>query len=332
MIISRTPYRISFFGAEITRLDNPVENRGKVLNATINKYCNISLKRTPSSCDFKHKISYSKTEVVNLISEINHPVVKRVMEDFSKDFKNQGYEIQYTSELPTNSGVGSLSAFTVGIINLFCKELGIEKNKKELANYAIKLLQNIYGEQIASQDQIATTFGGFNQINFKKGRQYDVERIKIDYDRLNLLNSHLLLFYSGLDTFELVTSEQGDLQNTYETEKLKFTEKIMDRALNTLQNKNTDIKEFGFLLNENWNYICSISPEIKRSISNHYFDRAYRNGALGGKILGGREASFILFFAPEICHSVIIKELPELVHIPFQFETNGSHIIEVKNR
>ena len=327
MIITRTPYRVSFFGAEPRDKSYSGNNFGATISATINKYCNISIKKLPSFYNHKHRLVYSQTELVETISEIQHPVIKAVMEEFNNELDGIGYEVQHTGDLPAKSGVGSDSAFTVGLVNAFLATLGQISSKKKLADLAIKIQQDILGEPIALQDPILSAFGGFNRIDFKVGGQYTIEKIKIKYDRLKILNSHLILFYTGrtkLNSSDLVDTK---LKEAQEREKLKFIQPLIDEAIQILLNEETDIKQFGLLLDVVWKYNRSQIPILDDSFHNILYNKAIQTGALGGKVLGGDKAGFMMFFAPPACHKNLISKLPELIHIPFQFEDSGSHTV-----
>ena len=327
MIISRTPYRISFFGAEISDKNSLTDNYGTILSTTIDKFCNISLKKIPIFDDHKYRLIYSKTEVVQNISKIQHPVIKAVINDLSDHLDNSGYEIEYNGDLPAGSGVGSSSAFVVGLINAFANELGIVQDKMQLSNYAVKIQQDVLRQQNGFQDQIAASFGGFNRIDFKENKKYTVNKIKINYNRLKLFHSHLLLFYSGGDNLSTNVFTEIKIKENIEREKLNFIKPKVDKALHILTNNDTDIKELGILFDDLWNYNYSLNSDIYNSKINLLYKVAKQNGALGGKVLGGNKAGFILLFAAPEYHEHIISSLPELVHISFQFENSGSHIV-----
>ena len=237
MIFTRTPFRIAFFGAETNDPTIASESGGKVLSATIDKYSKILLKKLPSFLDYKYRIAYSKIELVKSVSDIKHAVVREIMKYLNLDSQDLGYEIEHSGDLPLRSGLGSSSALAVGLFNALISDQDHKPSKKELADFAIELQQNILKKGIKAQDQTAVAYGGLNKINFKPNGTYTVNPVKISFDRLNSLNSHLVLFYSGSKPSNLNTSKNAVEKSISERDKLEFTDPVLEKALSVLTNR-----------------------------------------------------------------------------------------------
>ncbi|GAF76451.1 unnamed protein product, partial [marine sediment metagenome] len=257
MIITRTPFRISFFGGGT---DYPVyykEHGGAVLSTTINKYCYINCRYLPPFFDYKYRIRYTSREETKNISEINHPSVRECLRFLNID---KGIEMVHTSDIPAQSGIGSSSAFTVGFLNSLYGLSGKMTTKRQLARDAIHIEQSVLKENVGSQDQVAAAFGGFNKIEFGGDRDFYVTPITIKQDKLNILQNSLMLFYTGLvRNASEIAGEQINATPSKKKELGLMTE-MVDEAVNILNADSDDIDDFGRLLNKAW--------KIKRSITN----------------------------------------------------------------
>lgn len=323
MIISRTPFRISFFGGGT---DYPAwykENSGAVLATTIDKYCYISCRRLPPFFDFKHRIVYSKAEHVNEIDEIIHPSVK---ETFRFMKVTDGLELHHDGDLPARSGLGSSSSFTVGLLNVLYAFNGKMVTKKRLALDAIHVEQEMIKENVGSQDQVAVAFGGFNKIEFSNDNFIEVRPVTIGEARLHELNNHLMLFFTGFT--RIASKIAGDTINQIPNRKteLERMHKMVDEAINIL-NGDDGLDNFGKLLNESWEIKSSLSEKVSNLYIDAVYDTALKNGALGGKILGAGGGGFILFFVRPEDRDRLRKALSSLLHVPFHFDVLGSQII-----
>jgi len=326
MIISRTPFRISFFGGGT---DYPVwygENGGAVLGTTINKYCYITLRHLPPFFEFKHRIVYSQMEHVHDLEEIRHPSVRETLRfmDIS-----DGTEIHHNGDLPARTGLGSSSSFTVGLLHALYALKGKMPSKMQLAGEAICIEQERIKENVGSQDQVLVSFGGFNRVDFSKG-DIQVQPITLKQQRLDMLQSHLALFFTGFSrTASQIAGEQ--IRNTpNKAAELRAMRQMVDEAINIL-NSEGDLSDFGKLLNESWKLKRSLTDRISTPYIDYIYDTAIKAGAAGGKILGAGGGGFILFFIKPEHQECLRQSLKGLLHVPFLFENSGSKIIYYSN-
>lgn len=323
MIISKTPFRISFFGGGT---DYPVwyhDNDGAVLSTTIDKYCYITCRYLPPFFNHKHRIIYSIMEHAKDVADIKHPSVRACLQFLKID---AGVEIHHDGDLPARTGLGSSSAFTVGLLNALYALKGIMITKERLANEAIRIEQDILKENVGSQDQIAATYGGFNLIEFGPKRHFQVRPVTIDNDRLCELQKYLMLFFTGFSrTASEIASEQ--IRNTpHKKTELKDMYCLVKEATDIV-NCRKNILEFGKLLHENWKIKRSLTAKISNSTIDDIYLTARRSGATGGKLLGAGGGGFMLFFVrPELQKKVRLA-LKHLLFVPIKFENSGSQII-----
>ena len=323
MIISRTPFRISFFGGGT---DYPVwykKNGGAVLSTTINKYCYLSCRVLPPFFKYKHRIVYSKQEMINKISEINHPSVRETVNFFN--YKD-GLEIHHQADLPARSGLGSSSAFTVGLINALGGLGGEIRTKRQLALDAMHIEQNLIKENVGSQDQTAAAFGGFNKIEFGGPSEIAVQPITLSEQKLNEFQNKLMLFFTDFSRDASMIAKNW-IKNTPENkENLSAMNAMVDKSISILtRGKNMD--DFGRMLDESW----KIKRKLANGITNSEIDEIYKTGikagAIGGKLLGSGGGGFMLFYADAEAQPKIKEKLKKFLHVPFRFEYLGSQII-----
>lgn len=323
MVISRTPFRISFFGGGT---DYPAWYRkrgGTVLATTINKYCYISVRFLPPFFGYKYRIAWSKIENCKSIDQIIHPAVVAVLR-FMKI--PQGLEIHHDGDLPARGGLGSSSAFTVGLLNALYALKGKMINKKKLANESIYLEQKVLHETVGSQDQILASFGGFNIISFHKDGQISPKPVTISLKRVAELENHLMLFYTG------ITRTASDIAKSY-VDNIKNLQKQLDRVQSLvveatgILNSRCDIKDFGKLLNETWQVKRSLSPVVSNPKIDDLYKSALSAGAMGGKLTGAGSGGYLLLFVPPSRQARVRKVFNKLIHVPFKFEHEGSQII-----
>lgn len=323
MIISKTPFRISFFGGGT---DYPVwykENTGSVLSTTIDKYCYITCRLLPPFFEHKHRIVYSKIENVKEIKEIQHPAVRAIL-DFCKIDK--GVEIHHDSDLPARSGLGSSSSFTVGLLHSLYALKGYIISEHELAEQAIYMERDVLNENVGSQDQIAVAYGGCNKIFFHKDDEFVVEPITVGKDRLKVLEDHLMLIFTGLSRFASDIAHEQIKNTPQKKEELKTIHQMVDEAIDIL-NKGKDITKFGELLNKAWELKKNLSEKISSSGIDDIYNKAINAGAIGGKLLGAGGGGFMLLFAPPQRHQKIREALKGLLEVDFAFDYEGSRII-----
>jgi D-glycero-alpha-D-manno-heptose-7-phosphate kinase len=323
MIISRTPFRISFFGGGT---DYPAwykENGGAVLATTIDKYCYISCRYLPPFFEYKHRIVYSNIENVKERSEIAHPAVRAVLEYMKIE---EGLEIHHDGDIPARTGMGSSSSFTVGILHALHALKGIMPTKKQLSMEAIHVERNMLREHVGSQDQILAATGGFNKITFDKEDDFQVTPITISKERLQPLQDHLMLFFTGFSRFasevaksqiENIPKKKGELSSMHQ---------MVDEAISIL-NSHHSILEFGKMLHEAWRLKRTLSDKISTSQVDEIYEAARESGAVGGKLLGAGGGGFILLLARPEDQAAIRQKLHKLLQVPFRFETQGSQIV-----
>lgn len=326
MIISRTPFRISFFGGGT---DYPAwyrENGGAVISTTINKYCYISCRQLPPFFWHKHRIVWSKTELVNEVDEIQHPAVREALKYL--DIKH-GVEIHHKADLPARSGMGSSSTFSVCLLHALHSLIGKMVSKRDLALHAIHLEQERLKENVGSQDQAAAAFGGFNKIEFGGANHIDVNPIIISSEKLECLQNNLMLFFTGLSrTASEIVAEQ--IKNTEQKKKdfeLKLLHEMVEESIRILNRNDENIDDFGKLLHEAWQVKKEMSSQITTSHIDDIYEKGMKTGALGGKLLGAGGGGFILFFAKPEIQPKIKEQLKDLIHVPFKFDNSGSQII-----
>lgn len=324
MIISRTPFRISFFGGgtDYPRWYN--EYGGRVLVTSINKYCYITLRYLPPFFDHKYRIVYSKRETVKNISEIQHPSVRETLR-----FMNWGYgvEMHHDGDLPARIGLGSSSAFTVGLLNALYALKGKMVTKRQLALEAIHIEQDKIKENVGSQDQTIAAFGGFNKIEFGGEQHIQVRPITLDAEKIQLFQEHLMLFFTG---FARTASEIAGEQIKKTPEKkneLKKMSEMVDEAISVLNGNSSDITDFGKLIHETWMIKRTLTNKITTPYIDKIYETAIKAGALGGKLLGAGGGGFILFFVKPESQPKVKEKLKKLLYVPFKFDNSGSQII-----
>ena len=324
MIISRTPFRISFFGGGT---DYPAwykKNGGAVLSTTINKYCYLSCRNLPPFFKHTYRVVYSRQELVNKIKDIDHPSVRHALNFLNID---GGVEIHHQADLPARSGLGSSSSFTVGLVNALSGLKGEVKNKRQLALDAINIEQNLIKENVGSKDQTAAAFGGFNKISFGGIQEISIQPIIINSNRIESFQNHLMLFFTGLsrNASKIAREQIKNIEN--KDKELKIMHELVHEATNILTNNRADLAEFGKLMGQGWKIKKSLSSKITNPYLDNIHDVGMRAGALGCKLLGAGGGGFILFFAKPEDQEKIKKKLKNLLYVPFRFDHLGSQII-----
>lgn len=323
MIISRTPFRISFFGGGT---DYPAwyqKHGGAILATAINKYCYITCRYLPPFFEHKFRIIWSRIENCSDINDINHPAVRHIL-DFMKT--DRGIEIHHVGDLPARSGVGSSSSFTVGLLHALYALKGYMPTKQQLAEESIFIEQHIIKETVGSQDQVLAAHGGFNHIVFLTNGEISIRPVILTAERLNELNSHLMLFYTG------IKRTAADVASTYvndiETRKrqLRIMKDLVEESISIL-NSNNDIIAFGELMHESWSSKRSLSSNVSNPHVDEIYEKAIAAGAIGGKLAGAGGGGFLLLFVPPDRHEGVRKILDNLIYVPFKFDFSGSQII-----
>ncbi|MDA1184658.1 MAG: kinase [Acidobacteria bacterium] len=325
MIISRTPFRVSFFGGGT---DYPAWYRehggGAVLATTIDKYCYLSVRELPPFFDHRFRIVYSIVENVREIDEIKHPAARAVL---SRLGVAKGLEIHHDGDLPARSGLGSSSAFTVGLISAIRALEGHYSSKESLASEAIHVEQCMLREAVGVQDQISTAFGGFNHITLRADDSFQVNPMILPNERLKALQDHLVLAYTGVSRIAAdVAQSQLDNLKHRETE-LRAVRDTVDQAIAILTSSSTDLVEFGKLLHEAWRIKRTLSTRVSTPLVDDLYDTAIRAGAVGGKLLGAGGGGFMLLFVRPDDRSRVVAALRNHIVVPVKFESSGSRIV-----
>ena len=325
MIITRTPFRISFFGGGTDYPTWYQEHGGAVLATSIDKYCHISCRYLPPFFEHKHRIVYSIIENVQRVEEVKHPAVRAILG--WAGCGDQGLEVHHDGDLPARSGLGSSSSFTVGLIHALSALRGQYITKDDLAAQAIHMEQHIIKEHVGSQDQITAAFGGFNRIDFRTNDTFQVSPIILTKDRLHEFQSHLVLCFTGFSRIasEIAKSKIDNFKSRG-SELNRMTE-MVDEAIQILQNTKAPIEEVGRLLHQSWLCKRNLSDKVSTPEIDHLYEEAMRAGAVGGKILGAGGGGFLLLFVKPELQSNVRERLKHLIHVPFEFENSGSRVV-----
>lgn len=324
MIITKTPLRISFFGGGTDYPTWVREHGGAVLSTSINKYSYLYVQRLQPFFPYKTKVIWSRIEEVNDIDEIMHPSVRETLR-FMKC--NDGLSIHYNGDIPARSGMGSSSSFTVGLLHALYGLKGVAPNKQKLAEEAIHIEQNCIKENVGSQDQVASAIGGFNKIEFLKDGNFVVTPISIEKKRLEQLQNHMMLFFTGFSRFASDIAAHQIKNIPQKTKELHAMRDMVDEAMLILKRDNDWLGDFGRLLHKSWELKRGLSSEISNNDIDGIYAKARQAGALGGKLLGAGGGGFLLVYARPEYHEKIKTALAPLLHVPFAFETGGSQII-----
>lgn len=323
MIITRTPFRMSFFGGGTDMENYFKERKGAVLSTTIDKYCYVNVRHLPPFFDYTTEISYSKTERVKDINEIKHPAVRNAMNQLDM----HQIRLTYEADLPARSGLGTSSSFAVGMLNAFYALKGKYVDKKRLADEAIYLERVLCNEAGGWQDQIAASFGGLNRINFSADG-YEVLPIIISPERKKKLNNNLLMFFTGFTRFSSDIQESNNKMNQKSKEEvLSKMYDLVDEAEEILTNKNRNLDDFGKLLDYSWQLKKQTGKAVSTSNIDVLYDRGIKAGALGGKLLGAGGGGFLVFYVQPEKQESLKNELKDLLYIPFEFENEGTRIL-----
>lgn len=323
MIISRTPFRISFFGGGT---DYPAwyrQHGGCVLAATINKYCYLTCRYLPPFFEHRFRVVYSKIENCKAIEEIAHPAVREILRSMRFD---RGLEIHHDGDLPGRSGMGSSSAFTVGLFHALHGLQGRLVSKEQLARESIHMEQEVLRETVGSQDQVCAAFGGVNQIHFLENGDFSVRPLTLAPARLQSLSDHLMLFYTGIKRTASDVAASYAASMDARAAQLRALRSLLEQSVDVL-NSGRDLRPFGELLHEAWQAKRSLSDLVSNSRVDELYELARSAGALGGKLLGAGGGGFLLFFVPPESQAAVRAKLARLIHVPFEFEFGGSQII-----
>ena len=321
MIITKTPFRMSFFGGGTDMPDYFKNKKGAVISTTFDKYCYVTARHLPPFFDYTTELVYSKIERISKLDDMVHPLVRNTM----KYLDMHELRINYESDLPARSGLGTSSSFAVGMLNAFYSLKGKFASKEKLAKDAIYIEREMCNEAGGWQDQIAAAYGGFNRIDFN-GDNFSVRPILIGPERKKELNDNLLLFFTGFTRFS--SDVQKSNQSKEDKEKiLDEMYKLVDEAEQILINDKISLDEFGKLLDKTWKLKRQTGNNVSTDSIDGLYDRAIKAGALGGKLLGAGAGGFLLFYCPKDKQEALKNELKDLLYVPFNFEDGGTKVI-----
>lgn len=323
MFISRTPYRISFFGGGTDYPSWYLKNGGQVLSTSIDKYLYITCRHLPPFFDHRVRLVYSDIEETQSASELKHPSARSTL-----DFLRLAHdiEIHYDGDLPSRCGMGSSSAFTVGLLHALYAYKNQPISAYQLAQDSIHIEQEVVGEKVGSQDQVSVAYGGLNLIQFGIDGEIIVRSVGADKDRITRLENHLMLFFTG------IFRTAQDVASTYITQiesrknQLKQISLLVDKAVDILRGSE-NLDSFGELLHETWMQKRALSSSVSNKTIDNIYSSAREAGALGGKLLGAGAGGMFLLFVPPKKQPAVRDRLHDLIHVPFRFESQGSQII-----
>lgn len=322
MIITQTPFRMSFFGGGTDFSGFYNEYGGAVLSTTFDKYCYVTVRHLPRFFEYSTHLTYSKTEYVTSSDEIQHPAIRNAM----KWLNMQEIRLTYESDLPARSGLGTSSSFAVGMLSAFYALKGKYADKRKLADDAIYLERVLCHEAGGIQDQIAASFGGLNRINFSKS-SYSVNPVIMSAERKQALNDHLMLFFTGFSRFSADIQESTKTVLKDKTKQLLEMKSLVDDAERILTDKSISIDDFGKLLDYTWRLKKDISTAISTNSIDEQYNKAIKAGALGGKLLGAGGGGFLLFYVPLDKQIAVREALSGQLYVPFRFENEGTKVI-----
>lgn len=322
MIITKTPFRMSFFGGGT---DMPAffnEHGGAVLSTTFDKYCYVTVRHLPQFFDYTSELVYSRIEQVDSIEKIEHPLVRNCI----KFLDMHELRVNYESDLPARTGLGTSSSFAVGLLNAFYALKGKYADKKRLADEAIYIERELCKESGGWQDQIAAAFGGFNRIDFKDNG-YEVSPVIISPERKQRLNDNLMLFFTGFSRFSSEIQQSTVSVIKDKTAQLKEMLALVDEAQKVLVNDKSDLDDFGRLLDTTWRLKRQTGAKISTGSIDELYEKGIKAGALGGKLLGAGGGGFLVFYVQPEKRQAVLAAMRDLLHVPFAFENGGTQVL-----
>lgn len=322
MIITRTPFRMSFFGGGTDMKSFFREHGGAVISTTFDKYCYVNVRHLPRFFDYTNELVYSRMERVKSIAEIEHPAIRNAMQMLDM----HELRLSYEADLPARSGLGTSSSFAVGMLNAFYALKGKYANKKRLSEDAIHLERVLCNEAGGWQDQIAAAYGGLNRINFN-AEGFTVQPIIISPARKQSLNDHLMLFFTGFTRFSAEMQSANNVTAKSKTAQLLEMLELVDEAERVLEDVNADLDDFGRLLDHTWRLKRQTGTKISTGSIDELYEKGIKAGALGGKLLGAGGGGFLLFYVEPEKQPQVREALKDLLYVPFRFENEGSIIL-----
>lgn len=322
MIITKTPFRMSFFGGGTDMEEYFREYGGAVISTTFDKYCYVNVRHLPRFFDYSSEFSYAKIERVTSLSDINHPAIRNAMQML--DMKE--IRLTYEADLPARSGLGTSSSFAVGMLNAFYALKGKYADKRKLADEAIYLERVLCNETGGWQDQIAASFGGLNRINFNADG-YEVLPVIISPERKKMLNDNLVMFFTGFTRFSSEVQKENGLNEKSKISKLQEMYSLVNEAEKVLTDKQADLNDFGRLLDYTWKLKRQTGSAVSTNSIDELYKKGIKAGALGGKLLGAGGGGFLVFYVEEEHREALRTAMKDLLYIPFKFEDGGTSVI-----
>lgn len=323
MIITRTPFRMSFFGGGTDIKSFFEKYGGAVIFTTFDKYCYVTVRHLPRFFDYSSEISYSRLERVTAVDDILHPAVRNAM----KMLDMHHIRLTYEADLPARSGLGTSSSFAVGMLNAFHALKGRYADKKKLADEAIYLERVLCREAGGWQDQIAASFGGFNRINFNKDGTYDVYPLIMKPKRKKALNDNLVMYFTGFTRFSSDVQKANEKSADEKVKQHLQMLELVDEAERILIDDTTDLDDFGHLLDHTWKLKKQTGSAVSTENIDALYDRGIEAGALGGKLLGAGGGGFLVFYVQPEYKAQLTEAMSDLLYIPFRFENSGTRVI-----
>ncbi len=322
MIITKTPFRMSFFGGGTDMPSFFNEYGGAVISTTFDKYAYVNVRHLPPFMPYYSELCYSRFERVKNLNEIEHPAIREAM----RMLDIHEIRLTYEGDLPARTGLGTSSTFAVGMLNAFYALKGKYVGKRKLAEDAIYLERELCKESGGWQDQVAAAFGGLNRIDFANN-QFKVTPIIIHPDKKKVLNDSLMLFFTGVSRFSSEVQKDTMSNQKEKLTQLKEMLSLVNDAQNILESKHSDLNDFGRLLHHTWELKRKTGGKITNGSIDALYERGLKAGAVGGKLLGAGGGGFLLFYVEPDKRENLLKELDELMHVPFQFEDEGTSVV-----
>jgi D-glycero-alpha-D-manno-heptose-7-phosphate kinase len=325
MIIVRTPLRVSFFGGGT---DHPTwfgrPEPGAVLSTTIDKYIYVQLRRLPDVFDFNYRIAWGMLEEVKALNDIQHPVVREVLRHYGAD---SGYEIIYNADLPSRTGLGSSSAFTVALLNAYFGNLERLCSKAFVAREAMFVEQQLLKETVGCQDQIAAAYGGLNRIDFHPNGEYRIAPVQVPAVRRQELETSLMMFFTGFTRSAELVERRKLAKFRDRTAELRAIYEMVNEGERILLDGSRRLADFGALLHEAWMEKRKLDDAVSTPAIDAHYEAGRAAGALGGKLLGAGGGGFLLMFVPPECQPAVRRALSQLTYVPFRMERGGTSIV-----
>ena len=322
MVITQTPFRMSFFGGGTDMESFFREHGGAVLSTTFDKYCYVTVRHLPRFFDYSSEFVYSRTERVTSLEMIEHPAIRNAMKMQDMHEIRLGYE----ADLPARSGLGTSSSFAVGMLNAFHALKGRYADKRRLAEEAIYLERTLCAESGGWQDQIAAAYGGFNRITFG-AEGFEVYPVIISPERKRELNDRLMMFFTGFTRFSSDVQKENAASKGDKTAQLLEMLSLVGEAERILTDKTADLDDFGRMLDHTWRLKRQTGAAVSTNSIDALYEKGIQAGALGGKLLGAGGGGFMVFYVPREKQVTVLNAMHGLIHVPFTFEDGGTRVL-----